>query len=244
VLVNREFVRRCFPGKSPLGIQIKLDNKSTAPVWSEIVGVVSDVKSYSEETRVDPEVYESLFQRPVSSFSVMLRSTVEPNALIPALRQAVAHLDRELPLARVMSMDSVINDQRNGDPLFSGILAIFAMFALILAAIGIYGLVTYSVGQRTHEIGIRIALGAKASDILRMILRDGFKTAAIGSALGLAIALPLPKLFESLFQGIRFVAPELHLMTLAAILLVTLFAIYLPALRAAHVDPKAALHNQ
>ena len=99
-------------------------------------------------------------------------------------------------------MDGVIQAQRNGNPLFTRLLATFAILALILSAIGIYGLIAYSVGQRTHEIGIRLALGAKPSDISRMILRQGFKVAAVGLAIGFAMALPLPKVFDSIFQGL------------------------------------------
>jgi len=244
LLVSQEFVHRYLQGRDPLGARIKLDFKGAVPGWSEIVGVVSDVKSYSEETRVDPEVYESFSQRPVQSFSVVLRTDVEPNGLIPALRKVVSQLDVELPLDRVMSMDSVINDQRNGNPLFTRILGAFAFLALVLAAIGIYGLVAYSVGQRTHEIGIRIALGARATDILRMILREGFRTAVIGSVLGLAVALPMPRLFDSIFLGMHFSAPGIHVIALAVILMVAAFAIYIPALRATHVDPKTALRDQ
>ncbi len=107
-----------------------------------------------------------------------------------------------------MSMDGVIDTQRKGNSLFTGLLATFAMLALLMASIGIYGLISYSVGQRTHEIGIRVALGAKTSDISRMILRQGFKLAAVGSFIGLVLALPLPKLFDSIFMGLLFSAPE------------------------------------
>jgi predicted permease len=242
-LVNQEFVRRYLQGKDPIGVVIKLDLKGASPRWSEIVGVVADVKSYSEETRVDPEVYESIPQRSVRSFAIMIRSQVDPNTLIPSLRAAVGELDRELPLGRVMSMDSVIEYQRNGNPFVMRALGGFSVLALILAAVGIYGLIAYSVGQRTLEICIRMAIGARKQDIFRMILRDGFKTAAIGSAIGLAISLPLPKLFDSVFEGIHFASPALHLIALAAILIVTVFATSLPALRAMHIDPKD-LRNQ
>ena len=244
MLVNQEFVQRYLQNKDPLGVRLKLDIKGAAVGWSEIVGVVSDVKSYSQETRVDPEVYESFSQRPAPSFSVVLRTEVEPDALIPPLRKVVSELDAELPLGRVMSMDSVINSQRGGNPFFTRVLGTFAFLALVLAAIGIYGLVAYSVGQRTHEIGIRMAVGATKTDILRMILREGFKTAAIGSALGLAVALPLPRLFDSIFQGIHFGAPALHLIALAAVLMVAIFATYIPARRASWVDPNTALRSE
>jgi putative ABC transport system permease protein len=240
-IINDEFVRRYLKGKDPLGVRIK---KSTSSDWNEVVGVVSDVKSYSEATRVEPEIYESIFQRPVPSLAVMIRSDVEPGSLTTALRSAVAELDRDLPLARVMTMDAVIDYQRSGNPFFTRVLGSFALLALILAAIGIYGLVAYSVGQRTHEIGIRMVVGAKTSDVLRMILRDGFKTAAIGSAVGLVLALPLPKLFDAIFEGVHFAAPGLYLIVLTAILAVAVFATYVPAFRAARIDPKTALREQ
>jgi putative ABC transport system permease protein len=244
VLVNEEFVHRYFEHQDPLGKQIQLDIKGAAPTWSEIVGVIGNVNSYSEDSRVDPEIYESFLQRPISSFSVLLRSNVEPNSLSSGLRHAVAQLDVELPLARVMSMETVIERQRNGNPLFIRLLGTFALLALILAAIGIYGLIAYSVSQRTHEIGVRIALGAKESDILRMILRGGFKMAAIGSTLGLVMALPLPRFFDAIFEGLHFGAPELYLVVLAAILMMTTFATYVPARRATQIDPNVALRDQ
>ena len=244
VLVNQEFVHKYFQDRDPVGKQIQLDVAGASPAWSEIVGVVSDVKSYSEDARVDPEVFEAYLQRPVASFALMLRSTVEPKSLASSLRQAIAQLDRELPLLRVMSMDDVIESQKNGDPLFTKLLGTFAILALILSAIGIYGLIAYSVGQRTHEIGIRLALGAKASDISRMILRDGFKVAAIGSAIGLLMALPLPKLFESIFHGLVVGGPEVYPVVLSVMLIVAFCATFGPARRAMHVDPTTALRNE
>jgi putative ABC transport system permease protein len=227
-----------------LGARIKLDIEGPLPGWSEIVGVVGDVKSYSEDVRVDPEVYEALLQRPVSTFSIALRTKADPDDLIPTLRKAVSGIDPELPLAHVMSMDALMNYQRNGNPLFVRVLGTFAFLALVLAAIGIYGLVAYSVGRRTHEIGIRIAVGARRADILHMILREGFRTAAIGSVIGLVVSLPLPRVCDSLFEGGHFEAPALHVITLVAILMVSAFAIYIPAVRATLVDPKVALRDQ
>jgi putative ABC transport system permease protein len=244
VVVNQEFVHRYFQDQEAIGKQIQLDIKDATPVWSEIVGVVGNVKTYSEETRDDPEVYEAFLQRPVSSFSLMLRASSEPDGLIPALRYAVAQSDAELPLARIMSMDAIIEQQRNGDPVFLRMLSSFALLALMLAAIGIYGLISFSVGQRTHEIGIRMALGAKGSDILRMILRDGLKMAAIGSAIGLVLALPLPKIFESIFVGLHINEPGLYVLVPAAMLMVAMFAAYIPARRATRVNPTAALRSE
>ena len=113
-----------------------------------------------------------------------------------------------------------------------------------MASIGIYGLISYSVGQRTHEMGIRVALGANTSDISRMILRQGFKLAAVGSLIGLVLALPLPKLFDSIFMGLLFFAPEVYPIVLVAIFLVTIIATCVPARRASRVNPASALRNQ
>ena len=180
----------------------------------------------------------------MASFSLLLRTNVEPNSLIPDLRHNVAALDPELPLLHVVSMDGVIDSQRKGNVTFAGLLAVFALLALILASIGIYGLISYSVGRRTHEIGVRVALGASYSDISRMILKEGFKIATIGSLIGLALAVPLPKLFDSIFMGFVFSAPAVYPMVWAALFLVTMVATYAPARRATRVDPAAALRNE
>ena len=245
VLVNQEFVHRYFQDHDPVGKQIQLDIAGAPSTWSEIVGVVGNVKNYSLDPQNEPQVYEFYVQRPVASFSVMLRSTVDPASLTPDLRHVVAQLDSELPLLRVMSMDGVIQVQRNGNPLFTRLLATFAILALILSAIGIYGLIAYSVGQRTHEIGIRLALGAKPSDISRMILRQGFKVAAVGLAIGFAMALPLPKVFDSIFQGlVQFHAPFVYPGVLAVMLMVVFCATLGPARRATRVDATTALRNE
>jgi predicted permease len=243
-VVNEEFVHRHLKDEEPLGRQIRLDVTGATPVWSEIVGVVGNVKSYSEDTRDDPEVYESFLQRPVPSFSLMVRASSDPNGLASALRNAVAQVDAELPLARVMSMPALIERQSGGDPIFVRVLGIFALLALVLAAIGIYGLVAYSVGQRTHEIGIRMTLGAKSLDVLRLILWEGMKMTAIGAAVGLAMALPLPKLFEAMFYGLHLHEPRLFFIVPTAILVVAMLATYIPARRATRVDPMSALRQE
>ncbi|MGB6131363.1 MAG: ABC transporter permease [Acidobacteriaceae bacterium] len=244
VLVNQEFVHRYLDDRDAVGRRIQVGTSESAQEWSEIVGVVSNVKYYSEETRVDPEVYQPILQKPISSFSLMLRTSVDPNSLIPELRHAVAGLDPDLPLLRAMSMDGVIRVQQNGDPVFSRMLGIFALLALVLATIGIYGLISYSVVQRRGEIGIRLALGARKPGISWMILRQGLKLAAIGSVIGLAMAVPLPLLFDSMFEGFRFGAPGLYPIVFITLLLVASVATWIPAQHAARVDPTAALRDE
>ena len=244
VLVNQEFVHRFLKDQEPLGQQIRLDVIGAAPEWSEIVGVVANVKPYSEETRDDPEVYESFFQRPVSSFSLMVQASSDPNSLASALRNAVAQVDAELPLAHLMSMPALIERQRGGDGVFMRLMGSFALLALILAVVGIYGLVAYSVSQRTHEIGIRMALGAGSPDVQRMILWEGLKMASIGAAIGLAMALPLPKVFGAIFDGIQTGEPRLYFIVPAVLLIVAILATYVPARRATRVDPMTALRQE
>jgi len=244
VVVNQEFVYRHLQDQEALGKQIRLDVSGAAPEWSEIVGVVNNVKTYSEETRDDPEVYEPFMQRPVSSLSLMVRASSDPSSLAPALRDAIAQVDAELPLASVMSMPALIERQRGGNPFFVRVLGSFALLALILAAIGIYALIAYSVGQRTHEIGIRVALGAGSPQVVRMVLWEGMKVSAIGAAVGLALALPLPKIFDAMFYGLHIREPRLYFIVPMAIMSVAMLATYIPARRATRVHPIVTLHQQ
>ena len=244
VVVNQEFVHRFLNDQDVLGKQIRLDVGSASPEWSEIVGVVGNVKTYSESTREEPQVYEPFLQRAVASVSIMMRTAAGPDSLASALRNTVAQMDSDLPLGRVMSMPAVIDSQRAGNPFFVRVLGSFAVFALILAAIGIYGLVAYSVGQRTHEIGIRMALGAGSHHVLRMVLREGMKMTALGGAVGLAMALPLPRIFGAIFYDLHVSEPRLYFLVPLAILMVAMLATYVPAQRAARVDPMRALRQE
>lgn len=246
VVVNQRFVERYIADGDAVGRLVKMEvNDGTPPVWERIVGVVSNIKSYSEETRIDPLVYEPFEQRPTAGmFSVMLRGEAAPENMIPSLRHAVAALDPELPLLNVMSMEKVIDKQHNGNPVFVKILGTFAGLALALAAIGIYGLIAYSARQRTQEFGIRLALGAQQSDISRMILREGLKITLIASSIGLLMALPLGRLFASMFPGLQFTSPGIYPAVGVVMILVALAATYGPARRAMKVDPTTALRSE
>jgi putative ABC transport system permease protein len=243
VVVNQEFVHRHLHDQDPLAKQIRLDVPGTEPQWSGIIGVVANVKNYSEDSGYPPKVYEPFLQRPISSFSLMLRTSADPNSLASALRNAVRQVDAELPLAQVMSMPAVIDRQKGGNVFFLQMLGAFAFLALALAAIGIYGLIAYSVGQRTHEIGIRVALGAKSPDVLRMILWDGSKMTLIGAAIGFVLALALPKIFEAMFYDLHLGEPRIYVVVPICIFGVSLLATYIPARRATRVDPMTALRQ-
>jgi putative ABC transport system permease protein len=243
VVVNQKFVERYLSNQEPLGKRIRLDVNGGSPGWSEIVGVVGNVKTYSETTKDDPAIYESILQRPIAKFSVMVRSASNPDSLATALRSAVAQLDPELPLARVMSMSAVIDYQKAGNPFFSRVLGVFALLALMLSGIGVYGLIAYSVGQRTREIGVRMALGAARGDVLRLVLHDGLKMTAIGGVIGIILSLPLPKVFGAIFYDVKVAEPRLYLLVPLAILAVAMLATYIPARRAADIEPLGALRQ-
>src|SRR5215467_7102894 len=193
VMVNQKFVERYLSGEDPIGKQVRLEVSGSPAGWSQIVGVVNNVKRYSESAAEDPNVYESFLQRPRAEFSLMIRAASEQNSMVTDLRKTVAQVDADLPLSGAMSMSAVIERQNTGDEFFTRALGVFALLALGLAAIGIYGLIAYSVGQRTHEIGIRMAMGARSQDILQMIFREGLKMTVIGAAIGLALSIPLPR---------------------------------------------------
>ena len=244
VVVNDEFVRQYLRDRDPLLTAIALRVTDAPPAWLQVVGVVANVKSYSEDAREDPEVFEAFAQRPLRDFSIMIRTRVDPAALASSLRSAVSGLDVDLPVSRVLTMDEVVEWQRKGDAIMVRLLALFAMLALVLAAVGLYGLVAYSVGQRTHEIAIRLAMGAGRAAVLRMILRQGFVMAAIGCTAGLLLALPLPRVFDSMFNGLHVRDPRLFFAVPIALFAVTMVATFVPARRALGVDPISTLRHE
>ena len=242
VIVNQKFVDRYLQGGDAVGKQVRLEVGASSG-WSEVIGIVNNVKTYSEATSDDPGVYEPYLQRPVASFALMVRTAGEPNGLISAMRNTVAQVDGELPLSRLMSMPEVIDRQKGGNSFFTRALAGFAVLAVLLAAIGIYGLLAYSVNQRTYEIGIRMAMGAKSQDVLRMIVREGMKMAVIGVAIGFVMSLPLPKVFDAIFFDMHVSEPRLYMGVPLVILAVAMLATYIPARRAARIDPIHALRQ-
>jgi len=244
VMVNQKFVERYLPGEDPIGKQVRLEVSGSPAGWSQIVGVVNNVKRYSESAAEDPNVYESFLQRPRAEFSLMIRAASEPNSMVTDLRKTVAQVDADLPLSGAMSMSAVIKRQNIGDEFFTRALGVFALLALGLAAIGIYGLIAYSVGQRTHEIGIRMAMGARSQDILQMIFREGLKMTVIGAAIGLALSIPLPEVFEAMLSDTHVHEPSLYFLVPIVILGVATMATYIPARWAARVDPMNALRQE
>ena len=209
----------------------------------EVVGVVSDVRYpanfASPEPR--PQIYESLWQRTVADTAVMLRTTVPPESLADSVRQAVASVDSEMPVSDVVTFEQAVGREVANLQLATQLLTGFALLGLLLAGLGIYGVVSYSVAQRTNEIGLRLALGAQPADVLRMVVRQGMELVAAGAALGLAGAFALALAIRGLLHGISALDPATVGVVLTGVAGVALLACWLPARRAAQLDPVEAL---
>jgi putative ABC transport system permease protein len=241
VLVNEPFARRFFPQEDALGKRLVYGRDATT---LEIVGVVGGVRHDELQTAPRPEVYVPAAQDPALSMNVVLHTAGDPAHAASALRAAVAAVDADIPISTVRTMDDLISTSL-AQPRFSMLLlALFALIALTLAAVGLYGVISYTVSQRTREIGIRMALGAEPRDILRLVVGQGFRMTALGVIIGLATALAVTRLLANLlfevtpFDAASFAGLPL---LLAAIALV---ASWIPARRAAHVDPLVSLRNE
>jgi putative ABC transport system permease protein len=244
-VVSQKFVERFFPKGDALGKQIRVEsNDAAASQWRQIVGVVHDVKSWPLNFTDDPEIYEPYRQHPAAEMSVVVRGARDTNSLAPGLREAVWSIDRDQPISGLIGLPELLASEAAPDFIFSQLMTIFAALALALAGIGIYGLVAFTVGQRHREIGIRVALGAEKKSILRMVLRDGLKLAAIGGAAGMLVALPLPRLFAAAFYDFHVAGGWLFLVVPALIGAVALLACFIPAHRASRVDPIVALRYE
>jgi putative ABC transport system permease protein len=250
VVVNQEIVRRYFAGRSPLGQRITFENPSDeGAVWFNIVGVVGNERDQSLELEPAPMVYMPFAQARFGHFgdwgmSLVVRTQAEPLALSGAVRDIVHGFDRNLPVAEVRALAQLVVQSSAGRRFNMLLLTFFAATALLLAAVGIYGVIAHTVTQRTQEIGIRMALGARRSDVLRLIVGQGLALAGAGITLGLFGAFALTRLMTSLLFGVSATDP----LTFAAVALllaaVALAASYLPARRATKVNPLVALRHE
>ncbi|HEX8283360.1 MAG TPA: ABC transporter permease [Pyrinomonadaceae bacterium] len=247
VIVSEALARKYWPGEDPVGKRITFNRipNTQDPLWREIVGVVGHVRNEGLEGESRGQYYVPYSQRPNSSeLFVVVRTDADPSSLAPSVRGAVAAVDRDLPVFRVTTMEKLVSESLSQRRFSLFLFGVFAALALALAVVGLYGVMSYAVAQRTHEIGLRMALGAQARDVLKMVVGQGMLLVAVGLALGLLGAFFLTWTMESLLFEVSAADP----LTYAGIALllgsVALLASYLPARRATKVDPMVALRYE
>jgi putative ABC transport system permease protein len=258
IVVNQAFARKYFPNEDPIGQQILLRYDPypvDQPRPRQIVGVVGDVKHRSLGRETPPFVYASYLQQPAIfpggatlahlHENLVLRTSLGRQAgLVASVKQAVANIDPDQPVSNVRSMEEILGASLGDWRFYMQLLEIFASVAILLAAVGIYGVMSYSVNERTHEIGIRIALGAQPADVLKLVTKMGLKLTCIGVLVGAALALGLARLISTFLYGVKPSDPITYVAVALALAAVAFLACYIPARRATRVDPMVALRYE
>jgi len=242
LIINEALARRQWPGEEPLGKRIIVNGERSKS--REVVGIVKDVKQGEWASEPQPEMYLPHLQAASPrSMTLVVRTSPDSLEIGPALRREVWAIDSDLPVSRVSSMEEVVAESVGQQRFNTLLIGLFAATALILAAVGVYGVMSHAVAQRTHEIGVRLALGARGRDILGMIIRQGLALTVIGLAVGLAVALALVRVMSSLLYKVSTTDPLIYGGVAAALTLSALLACYIPARRATKVDPMVALRH-
>jgi putative ABC transport system permease protein len=243
-LVNETMAEELWPGEDPLGKRIRFAGADTPGPWRTIVGVVGDVRQYGLDKKVPRQIYLPQSQYPTAFMSLVVHTSSDPEALAASVRREVYAIDKEQAVYNVATMKQLMADSISLRRFFMLLLIVFAALALALAAIGIYGVMAYTVTQRTHEIGIRMALGARRGDVLNLVLRQGVLLTIAGVALGLFIAFALTRLIAGLLYEVGAADPSIFAGTAAVLAAIALLACYIPARRATKVDPMIALRHE
>ncbi len=246
MIINQALARRDFPNENPIGKRINLGptDASGQPIWFEIVGVAANVRSLELGEEPVPEFYLSSKQNQFEDMSVVIRTAVEPADLISEVRRAVAEVDKSAPVSDIKTMEHIVSDAVTQPRFNLFLLGLFGGIALLLSAAGIYGVTAYSVTQRTHEFGIRMALGAQVGDVLKMILGQGMLLISAGIVIGVLASFALTRLLKSLLFGVSVTDPLTFIAITLLLMLVALLACYIPARRATKVDPLVALRYE
>ncbi|MCI0489539.1 MAG: ABC transporter permease [Blastocatellia bacterium] len=241
-LINETMARRYFSGEDPIGKLMRIRFGGNQPL--EIVGIVGDTRQMGLEAEIKPEVYVPAAQRPWFFITFAVRTSADPLSFAGAIKNRVWSIDRDIPIYSLVTMDDRISDSIARRRFNMLLLGLFAALALVLSVVGIYGVTAYSVGQRTHEIGVRMALGAGTGDVLRMVFGQGMRLAAAGVALGLAGSYALTRFMSSMLFGVK--ATDTLTFAIVSLLLIAaaMLACYIPARRAARVDPMVALRYE
>ena len=245
MIISQEMARQFWPGEDPVGHLMGLPD----PRWHNmtIVGVAGDVKKFALSDSSGAEMYVPYKQKPYPSMltmSFVLRTGRDSLGLTNELQQAVKSVDPELPVANVQPMAELVSRSMSPQKLSASVLGAFSAVALILAVVGIYGVISYMVNERNHEIGVRIALGAQRFDVLRLVFSQATRLVGAGLAAGFLVALSLTRLLTSFVYGIKATDPLTFTVAPVALLMAASLAIYIPARRASGIDPVDTLRNE
>jgi len=243
-IVNEHLAGVCWPGQDPLGRWLRFSRDPEEGGWYQVVGLVADVHQRNLNRAPRPCVYYPLQPGVVRGGCYVVRTEREPLALAGAVREAIWAEDSDLPLFALRTMEQVVEEANWEVPLYAWLFSIFSVVALVLAVVGVYGVVAWTVAQRVHEFGIRLALGAGSGDVVRLVLGRGALLLAIGLSIGLAVAWATMRVLESILYGVDPGDPVVYACVTAGLALLTLFASWLPARRATSVDPVKALRSE
>ena len=238
-IINETMARLYWPNEDPIGKRLKIISSP----WITVVGVVGDVHHTALSTKPNPEIYLSHLQEPQGALAVMVRTNGDPSQLASAARQQLKLLDKDQPVT-ITTMDEIFSQSVASQRFNTVLIGAFAALALILAMVGVFGVINYSVAQRTHELGIRIALGAQRADVFRLVIGNGLALALIGVALGSLGAYGLTRLLRGLLFGVSPTDGLTFAIVSALVIGVALLACYLPGRRAMKVDPLEALRYE
>jgi predicted permease len=245
VMISEKTAQHYWPGQDPIGKRLKPGSTTSDGPWREVIGVVKDVRQNDFIAQPKMQMYLPYRQmKDVAANALVVRTSVEPMSLATSVRNAIWAVDKDQPVADIDTMDHIVTEAIARQRFSMLLLGIFAAVALMLAAVGIYGVMSYSVAQRTHEIGIRMALGARRADVLQMTVKQGLKLVSVGMVLGLVAAFLLTRVLASLLFGISATDPITFFGISVVLLSVAILASYVPALRATKVDPIIALRAQ
>ena len=244
VVVSQSFARRFFPGEDAIGKSIKVGGDDAKSPWAKIVGVVGDIKYGVFETQIAPPIYFPYRQAPQAYTYMAIKTERDPTAFVRAVHSEIATIDSELPVSEFFTLEKVFSDQVLGLSYVAVMLTVMGVMALVLAAVGVYGVMAYSVTARTQEIGVRMAMGAQPRDVLRLIMSRGILITSVGLLVGLPLAWGLAQLMASLIYGVS--AGDVTTFALITFLMagITLVACYVPTRKAMSVDPIIALRYE